>query len=144
MNSKTILVFVLTIITTLFSFTKSGKAYFSETTIKNGSIQDSFLTNLKKDKLPTLKFLGNATAELYTREIEESFKGVLKLNFISTLTDGYPIGFLRASIPKNGWWETLWTRDGGTHLRELAHWGMLEHASAVVDCLTLLVEKNEE
>lgn len=100
--------------------------------------------DLNKDTLPKLKFTGSPTAELYAREIEESFQGVLKYNFISTADNGYPIGFLRASIPEYVWWETLWTRDGGTHLRELAHWGMLEHACAVVDCLTLLVEKNEE
>lgn len=110
----------------------------------NSSIPDSLASNLQKDKLPVLKFLGSATAELYAKEIEESFRGVLKYNYISTPTEGYPIGFVRASIPKNGWWETLWTRDGGTHLRELVHWGMLEHASALVDCLTMLVEKNEE
>jgi len=125
MKSKIYLMCALLIITGLFSFSPT-------------------LIDLDKDKLPKLKFLGNPAAELYTREIEESFQGVLKYNFISTADDGYPIGFLRASIPKNVWWETLWTRDGGTHLRELAHWGMLEHACAVVDCLTLLVEKNEE
>ncbi|NEW81593.1 MAG: hypothetical protein GZ094_04415 [Mariniphaga sp.] len=144
MKSKTFPLFLLIIIGCVFSFPESGNAMFSEIAAINGSVQDSVLTDFNKDRLPKLKFLGNETAELYTREIEESFNGVLKYNFITTKTEGYPIGFVRASIPKNLWWETLWTRDGGTHLRELAHWGMLEHASALVDCLTQLVEKNEE
>ncbi|MFA6126185.1 MAG: hypothetical protein WC699_02675 [Bacteroidales bacterium] len=125
MNIKTIFIASLIIIPGLFSYPAD-------------------LPDFKKDRLPTLKFIGPASAELYSREIEESFKGVLKYNFISTPDEGYPVGFLRASIPHNVWWETLWTRDGGTHLRELAHWGMLEHACAVVDCLTQLVEKNQE
>jgi len=69
---------------------------------------------------------------------------VLKYNFISVPTKDYPSGFLRASPEPQGWNTTFWTRDGGTFLRELAHWGMLEHASSVVDCLIRLVEKNEE
>jgi hypothetical protein len=112
--------------------------------LKNKSVQDSLLSNLKKDNLPTLKFTGTSTSELYAREIEESFKGVLKYNFISVPTNDYPSGFLRASPEPEGWNTTFWTRDGGTFLRELAHWGMLEHASSEVDCLIRLVEKNEE
>jgi GH15 family glucan-1,4-alpha-glucosidase len=112
--------------------------------LKNKSLQDSLLSNLKKDNLPSLKFKGTSTAELYTREIEESFKGVLKYNFIGVPTKDYPMGFLRASPEPQGWNTTFWTRDGGTFLRELVHWGMLEHASTVVDCLIHLVEKNEE
>jgi len=112
--------------------------------LKNKSIQDSLLSNLMKDKLPALRFTGDATAGLYTREIEESFRGVLKHNFISVPTTDYPLGFVRASPEPQGWNTTFWTRDGGTFLRELTHWGMLEHASAEVDCLIQLVEKNEE
>ena len=106
--------------------------------------EDPLLFNLQNDKLPVLKFTGTTTAELYTREIEESFKGVLKYNFIGVPTKGYPLGFVRASPEPQGWSTTFWTRDGGTFLRELTHWGMLEHACMEVDCLISLVEKNDE
>ena len=112
--------------------------------LKNRSAQDMLIGNLTHDKLPTLKFSGTASAELYTREIEESFRGVLKYNFISEPTKDYPLGFVRASPEPQEWNTTFWTRDGGTFLRELAHWGMVEHASAEVGCLIALSEKNEE
>ena len=105
---------VIIIVTHAFSFAKSANLNISEKEAISKSIQDSLETDLNKDRLPSLKFLGNETSELYSREIDESFKGVLKLNFISTQTEDYPIGFVRASIPKYGWWETFWTRDGGT------------------------------
>ncbi len=59
--------------------------------------KDSFLFDLQKDKLPVIKFSGTATAELYSKEIEESFRGVLKYNFISEPIKDYPRGFVRAS-----------------------------------------------
>lgn len=106
--------------------------------------KDSFLFDLQKDKLPVLKFSGTATAELYTREIEESFRGVLKYNFISEPIKDYPLGFVRASPVPQGWNTAFWTRDGGTFLRELTRWGMLEYACTEADCLIKLVQKNED
>ena len=76
----------------------------------------------------TLKFYGSEVADLFTKEIEESFKGVLKYNYISKPINGYTPGFVRASPENQGWCETFWTRDGGTFLRELTQWGYLKHA----------------
>src|SRR6266567_2727692 len=65
----------------------------------------------------TVRFVGDSTAELYTKELVESLNGVLRYNYISD-DSLYPVGFVRASPPTQPWYKTFWTRDGGTFLRE--------------------------
>lgn len=91
-----------------------------------------------------LKFYGSEVAELFTKEIEESFIGVLKYNYISKPADGYMPGFVRASPEKQVWGDTFWTRDGGTFLRELTQWGYLNHACLTANYLIDHVVKNNE
>ncbi len=98
---------------------------------------------LDSDCPGTIEFFGSDTAALYTTEIAESFKGVLKYNYVRKDKKEFPAGFLHASPPPQIWSGTFWTRDGGTFLRELALWGEFEHACQTCACLIKLVEKND-
>ncbi len=100
--------------------------------------------DLEKDKPASLRFFGSSDAELFTRELDESFQGVLSKNFYSEAKDGFPAGFVSASLPGFPWAGTMWTRDGGTFMRELVMRGYLEHASLLAECLMHLVEKNAD
>ena len=99
--------------------------------------------HLESDQPGSLAFFGSNEAELFTHEIAESFAGVLRENLITRQTaDGYPPGFTRASVPPRPWWDTMWTRDAGTFLRELVAWGYFEHACLVSHCLIQGVARN--
>jgi len=100
--------------------------------------------NLSADKPGTLRFWGSDIADLYTRQIAESYAGVLRKNFVSEPYGEFPPGFVHASPIPQGWSGTFWTRDGGTFLRELVSWGNFEHAWMSTDCLIKLVARNEE
>ena len=106
------------------------------------SIQTTEIFDLTDSNHGTLKFYGSEVADLFTKEIEESFKGVLKYNYISKPHNGYTPGFVRASPENQGWCETFWTRDGGTFLRELTQWGYLKHACLTANYLMMHVGKN--
>jgi hypothetical protein len=97
---------------------------------------------LDRDQPVTLKFYGAPDADLFTRELDASFKGVLEENFYSTAKDGFPAGFISASAPGMPWGGTMWTRDAGTFLRELVMRGYYQHAALIAECLMQLVEKN--
>lgn len=71
------------------------------------------------DQPITLRFFGSTTADLFTRELEASFQGVLKENYYAQARDGFPPGFISASAPGMPWGGTMWTRDAGTFMREL-------------------------
>ncbi len=100
--------------------------------------------HLDKDQPVSLRFYGSPDADLFTRELSESFNGVLEKNFVSTAGNGSPAGFVNASLPGFPWAGTMWTRDGGTFMRELVERGYLEHASMLAACLMHLVEKNSD
>jgi arylformamidase len=100
--------------------------------------------NLSADKPGTLRFWGSDVADLYTRQIAESYAGVLRKNFVSEPDGEFPPGFVHASPIPQGWSGTFWSRDGGTFLRELVAWGNFEHAWLSADCFIKLVAKNEE
>jgi hypothetical protein len=100
--------------------------------------------DLAADRAGVLRFFGSEAAELLTKEIDASFKGVLEWNYIAKTNDEFPAGFLHASPPPQGWSGTFWTRDGGTFMRELVMWGYFEHAALTADCLINLVEKNDQ
>ncbi len=97
-----------------------------------------------EDKPGRLQFKGSSVAELYTKEIDESFKGVLRKNYVSSPDGEYPPGFLHASPIPQGWSGTFWTRDGGTFLRELVMWGYYEHARLTAYHLMTFVSRNED
>lgn len=96
------------------------------------------------DQPVSLQFSGSADAELFTRELDASFRGVLEKNFVSVAGNGFPAGFVNASLPGFPWAGTMWTRDGGTFMRELVMRGYLGHASLLAECLMHLVEKNSD
>ena len=97
------------------------------------------------DRPGRLEFSGSPEAELFSREVAESLAGILRENLIPQRTpDGYPPGFVRASVPPRPWWDTMWTRDAGTFLRELVGWGYFEHAALVARCLIESVAQNAQ
>ena len=100
--------------------------------------------HIADDSPGSIRFWGSETAALYTKEIDESYKEVLRINYVSDTSTGFPLGFLRASQPPFGWNDTFWTRDGGTFMRELTMWGYLEHACLTAKCLINLVQLNDE
>lgn len=90
----------------------------------------------------SLRFFGSAIAALFSREIDASFAGAREKDFVPVATDAYPAGFVNASPQGQGWYGTMWTRDGGTYLRELTMRGEFHDASVLALCLMHLVEKN--
>jgi hypothetical protein len=99
-------------------------------------------SRIETDQPVSLRFSGSPDAELFTRELDASFQGVLEKNFVSVAGNGFPAGFVNASLPGFPWAGTMWTRDGGTFMRELVMHGYLRHASLLAECLIHLVEKN--
>lgn len=99
---------------------------------------------LRDDQPVSLRFFGSQSADLFTRELDDSFQGVLRENFVSASGNGFPAGFINASLPGFPWAGTMWTRDGGTFMRELVMRGYLEHASLLAECLMRLVERNPD
>ena len=84
---------------------------------------------LQDDKPISLRFFGSTVADLFTREIEESFHGVLENNLVTKPGNGFPAGFVSTSPAGQIWGGTMWTRDGGTFMRELVMRGYYEHAA---------------
>jgi hypothetical protein len=112
-------------------------------TAKNPETPSSAI-RLADDRPVTLRFFGSPAAELFAREVDESFQGVLQKNFVAETGNGFPAGFVNASPHGQPWAGTMWTRDGGTYLRELVMRGYYQHASLVAECMMSLVEKNQE
>jgi len=100
--------------------------------------------NLAADSQAILSFTGDSLADLFTRELSESYYGILTYSYISAPNSFTPIGFVHASPPDQGWSGTWWTRDGGTFIREQVLRGSYEHAGASADALMKLVDKNAD
>jgi hypothetical protein len=98
---------------------------------------------LSEDQAVSLRFFGSPDADLFTKELDESFQGVLEKNYYAQARDGYPAGFVSASLPGFPWAGTMWSRDGGTFMRELVMRGYYQHAALLAECLMHLVEKNQ-
>jgi hypothetical protein len=98
---------------------------------------------LAEDPAVTLRFFGPPAADLFTRELDASFQGVLKESFYAQARDGHPAGFVSASLPGFPWAGTMWSRDGGTFMRELVMRGYYQHAALLAECLMHLVEKDQ-
>jgi hypothetical protein len=126
----------------LFNVSLSAQKEELPTVMAGTKILDSF--NLALDSQATIVFTGDSLAALFTRELSESYKGVLAYNYISTSNSTSPSGFVHASPPGQGWSGTWWTRDGGTFMREQILGGSYEHASASADALMKLVDKNSD
>ncbi len=94
------------------------------------------------EKSGQIKFFGCESAELFTRQVTASFHGVLTRNMVTDLSDPM-VGFASASIDGRPWTGTMWTRDAGVFLRELAQWGYFEHACLLADNLITLVQQND-
>lgn len=90
-----------------------------------------------------LQFNGTEEAELFSKEIDSSIRGVLRKNFISDPNNDMQ-GFLSASIDGRPWTDTMWTRDAGVFLRELVQWGYFFEAKLLVENLIKLVLPNKE
>jgi len=106
--------------------------------------QTGAFSPLRSDQSVSLRFFGSRSAELFSRELDASFQGVLEQNFVSKATNGFPAGFVNASLPGFPWAGTMWTRDGGTFMRELVMRGYYEHAALLAQCLMDLVQKNPQ
>ena len=115
----------------MISFFLSGEAQYSQNPDID-VVDNDPITILVKDKLPKLKFQGNHVAELFRKEITESFKGTLAQNFISTPNDEYPLVFVRTSIVPYFWNGTFWSCDGGTYLRELVYYGKEKNVGIIL------------
>jgi len=98
--------------------------------------------NLNEGDSGSIRFYGSRSADLFTREVDESFRGVLDRDFISKEGGSLPVGYVQASPTGQIWSGTMWSRDGGTFMRELVQWGYLEQAAMLSDCLISLVRKN--
>ena len=75
--------------------------------------------NLQSDQPGQITFRGSNSADLFTKEVNESFKGALALDYVSKPGGKFPVGFLNASPAGQPWYGTMWTRDAGTFMREL-------------------------
>jgi len=100
--------------------------------------------NLQADRPGRLVFSGSKTADLFTKEVNESFKGVLERSYVSQPDGKFPPGFVNASPPLQPWSGTMWTRDAGAFLRELVDWGYYNHACQTASCLMDFVGTNKE
>ncbi|MCD9025039.1 hypothetical protein [Cohnella silvisoli] len=76
-----------------------------------------------------LQFQGSEAAEHFSRQLEESFLGIVRKNLIADPAQG-PVGFVAASVDGRYWSDTMWSRDQGTFMRELIHYGEFELAKA--------------
>jgi len=99
---------------------------------------------LDSDRPSSVHFFGSTAADLFTKEISESFEGVLRLNFVSEPGGKYPPGFVHASPIPQPWSGSFWTRDSGTFMRELVDWGYFEHACLVANCVMHFADTNAD
>jgi hypothetical protein len=91
--------------------------------------------NLQADQPGQLTFFGSDSAGLFTKEVSESYKGMLELDYVAKSDEKFPAGFLSASPIGQPWYGTMWTRDAGTCMRELVQWGYYQHACQVAQCV---------
>jgi hypothetical protein len=113
------------------------------TPLSRSSESSPSVIRLDDDQAVSLKFFGSPDAELFTKEINESFQGVLANSFYAQAKDGFPAGFVSASLPGFPWAGTMWSRDGGTFMRELVMRGYYQHAALLAECLIHMVKKDQ-
>lgn len=113
-------------------------------TISPSAASAAAVNSINEDQPVSLRFYGARSADLLTREVKESFEGVLQHNFVPQAANGFPTGFVGASPHGQGWGNTMWTRDAGTYLREMVMRGYYRHAVLLAECFINLVDKNAE
>jgi hypothetical protein len=96
---------------------------------------------LSRESPGSVQFFGSASATLFSAQVNASLRGVLTRNMVTDPADPM-VGFASASIDGRPWTGTMWTRDAGVFLRELAQWGYLEHACLLAQNLMRLVRPN--
>ena len=106
--------------------------------------QSPAVFDIQSDSPGRLAFFGSDSADLFTKEVNESFKGALALDYVSQPDDKFPLGFLSASPAGQPWYGTMWTRDAGTFMRELVYWGYYKHACQVAQCVMDAVGTNRD
>ena len=90
-----------------------------------------------------LRFRGDAAAELFTRELQDSLAGIMAKNRIGP-EGGISAGAFTASVDGRPWHDTIWSRDNAVLLRELIHHGDLVTATALARALIRSVAPNAE
>jgi hypothetical protein len=94
-----------------------------------------------------ITFSGCPEAEMFTHEVTESLAGVLSKNCQAYMDPQKGIvepGFVTASVDGRFWYDTMWTRDAGVFLREMAHWGCIEQGIQTARCLFRLMLPNAQ
>lgn len=119
-------------------------AWISLVALARGAEVPAVPAHAVDDEVAVLHFSGSSDAELFSQEIDASLEGVLEHNFVAVAEQGFPAGFVHASLLGFPWADTMWTRDGGTFMRELVMRGSLRRASLLAECLMHLVEKNRD
>ena len=99
--------------------------------------------SIPPERRARIQFSGCTEAELFTREISDSFDGVMAKNRIMA-NGGLSTGAFTASVEGRPWTDTIWMRDNGAMLRELVHYGEFEAAKALFLALTRSVEANAD
>jgi hypothetical protein len=118
-------------------------ASMASSPISRGANASPLAEQIEVDQPGSLRFFGSPDADLFTKEVNESLQGVLEKNFYDRARDGFPAGFVSASLPGFPWAGTMWSRDGGTFMRELVMRGYYQHAALLAECLMRLVEKDQ-
>ncbi len=83
----------------------------AEKTLSPGTPETSTVVfNLSSDNPGRLTaFFGSDYADLFIKEVNESFKVLLDRDFVSDTNGGYPLGFLNASPSSQPWYGTMWS-----------------------------------
>src|SRR5580698_490532 len=137
---------ILVLMTGLFCCELQADGVSSPETVGTSpaALKSSVIFDLQSDRPGKLTFFGSDSADLFTKELNESFKGALALDYVSDPNGKFPLGFLNASPPSQPWYGTMWTRDAGTCMRELVYWGYYEHACQVAQCVMDFVGTNSD
>jgi len=104
---------------------------------------ESIRSGIAMDTPGRIRFLGPREARRFTRELDESILGILTRLFMPD-DRVENAGFLATAVDGRPWWDTMWTRDAGVVLRELALWGYCEHAVLLARSLIGRVKMNPE
>lgn len=107
------------------------------------TIKQNYIESLADTVSGEMEFYGTEAAELFTMELKESLAGVLEKSFVYNEKNPGD-NFVTTSVDGRVCSNHLWSRDAGTLMRELVHWGYLGHACYLADILLNLVDKNQE
>jgi len=112
--------------------------------VASSALNNSGGFDLQADAPGAITFTGSDSAVLFSKEVAESFQGVLERDYVSRPDGKFPAGFVNASPASQPWYGTMWTRDAGTFMRELVFWGYYQHACQVAQCAMDFVGTNSD